>query len=258
MKNQKTIPTQKNLLEIPPEPFANHLHELRLRVLFYLAFLILGSIIGYIFHRDILQILMRPLGGPIFYSSPAGAFDFTLKISLFFGFIFSLPVLIYQILKFAEPALPKKISGLMVTSLLASSTLLIIGMSFAYFISLPAALLFLNQFSTEQIKSLISTTEYLNFVTRYLLGFGVVFQLPLIILIINSIKKIPLKTMLQYERWVVVIAFIMAAILTPTPDIFNQIMMAAPLILLYQITILAVWFVNKFLNPDADSYILSR
>jgi len=206
--------------------------------------LIIGSIIGYLLRDQVLSILIRPLNQTIFYTSPAGGFDFVLKISLFFGFVFSLPLFTYHTIRFIEPALPKKVPGLMFTVLLASVILLVIGMSFAYFVSLPAALYFLNKFTSDEVKALISTTEYFTFVTRYLIGFGLVFQLPLILLAVNAIKKISIKSLLSFERWVIVASAIVAAILTPTPDILNQLVMAVPLVLLYQVSILLIWIVN--------------
>jgi sec-independent protein translocase protein TatC len=238
---------QKNLKSLQPErqSFSYHLQELRSRILWCVAFFLIGTVIGYFLHDSILTVLIKPLNQPIFYASPAGGFDFVLKISLFFGFLLSLPVFVYHTVRFIEPALPKKYPNLILTTLTASSILLIVGMSFAYFVSLPAALYFLSKFSTDEIRSLISTTEYFSFVTRYLIGFGIVFQLPLIMFAVNSVQKISTRSLLKFERWVIVMSFLIAAILTPTPDILNQLIMAVPLILLYQITIVLIWFVNR-------------
>ncbi len=227
-----------------PQLFSEHLQELRSRALGAVFIFILGSIVGYLLHEQILALLIRPLNQPIFYTSPAGSFNFVLNISFFFGFLVSLPVFVYHIIRFVEPALPKQFPKLFFTIIIFSSALLLIGMSFAYFISLPAALYFLNKFATDEIRALISTTEYFSFVTRYLMGFGLVFQLPLIMLLINSVHKIPIHTLLAFERWVIVISFVIAAILTPTPDILNQLVMALPLIILYQLTIFLLWIVN--------------
>lgn len=123
------------------------------------------------------------------------------------------------------------------------------GMSFAYFVSLPAALYFLDTFSNAGVQSLISTIEYFSFVTRYIFGFGLLFQLPLILLVINTIQRISIKTLMKYQKWVVLGSFVIAAVLTPTPDIFNQLLMAVPLIILYQLTIVLLWIVNKRSTP---------
>jgi sec-independent protein translocase protein TatC len=225
--------------------FSEHLQELRSRILWYIGFLVLGTLLGYLIHSQILAILLRPLHQPVFYISPAGGFDFVLKISFFFGFLTSLPVLVFHSMRFIEPALPENSPRLLLLLLAFSSVLLITGIGFAYFVSLPAALYFLNTFSSDEVKALISTSEYFTFVTRYLLGFGLVFQLPLIMIAINSFQKISLKSLLRFERWIIVISFVIAGIFTPTPDIFNQLMMAVPLLLLYQITLISIWFINK-------------
>lgn len=237
----------------PPKPqvFSDHLQELRSRILWWVGFLIIGTIIGYLLHSHILTFLIQPLNQPIFYTSPAGGFDFTLKLSLFFGFLFALPVMVYQTIRFVEPALPKQFPHLLLTILLASGLLLILGMGFAYFVSLPAALYFLNKFTTDEVRALISTTEYFSFVTRYLLGFGLLFQLPLIMFAMNTVQPIPMRSLMQYQRWVFLLSFVAAGILTPTPDLFNQALMALPLILLYQVTIGLLWVVNRGKNNKA-------
>lgn len=245
----RKTPKKKRPLKRNPQSktltFRQHLEELRSRILWVIFSLIIGTIVGYLFHKQITEVLIAPLAQPIFYVSPAGGFDFVLKISLFFGFLVSIPVFVYQTTRFIEPALPKKYPRLIITTLLASSLLLLIGMSFAYMISLPAALYFLNKFATEEVRSLITASEYFTFITRYILGFGLIFQLPLIVITVNTIQKIHLKSLLKYEKWIVLASFLLAAIITPTPDIFNQLIMALPLILLYQLSIVVVVLQQK-------------
>lgn len=225
--------------------FGEHLQELRSRFLISLLALLVGTIGGYALHMTILDWLIKPLNQPVFYTSPAGGFDFILKISLFFGALVALPVFIYNLLRFIAPALPKQSPKLLALLLIASCLLMMAGMSFAYFVSLPAALYFLNAFTTDTIQALISTNEYFSFVTRYLFGFGLLFQLPLVLLTINSVQRISTKTLMDWQRWVIILSFLIAAILTPTPDMFNQLLMAVPLILLYEITVLLLVLVNS-------------
>lgn len=226
-------------------PFSSHLNELRNRLLLILGFLLLGTIVGYFLHDHILILLVRPLDKPLYYSSPAGGLDFTLRLSFLFGLIASVPILVHQLLEFARPALPLNFKRRLKAVLLASCLLVFAGMAFAYFVSLPAALYFLDTFSNSDVHSLISTTEYFSFVSRYILGFSFLFQLPLVMLVINKIQVIPLKTLMHYQKWVVLSSFVVAAILTPTPDVFNQLLMAIPLILLYQVSVALIWLVNR-------------
>lgn len=225
--------------------FADHLTEIRNRLLLCVGVFLIGSIVGYVLHEQTLALLVRPLGQTLYYASPSGGFDFVIKISLFFGFLIALPVFLHQLIKFLEPALPKKIPHLVEIVFLVSSVLMLIGIVFAYFVSLPAALYFLNTFSSQEVRALISAADYLSFITRYLLGFGLIFQLPLFMVGYNAISPLNLKKLMQYQRYVIAASFLFAAILTPTPDFFNQASMALPLIILYQISLVIIWYINR-------------
>lgn len=241
------IKKQKNKSSIlqKTQTFSEHLSELKSRLVSVFIFFALGSTLGYLLHKQILEMLVKPLNQTLFYSSPSGGFEFTIQVALFFGLVVSLPVLVYQTIKFIEPALPKKTPQFLIKTILASSALLLLGIAFAFFVSLPAALYFLNKFSGDQIQPLISTNEYFNFVARYLLGFGLIFQLPVILLAINSFQRIETKTLFNNERYVVLCSAIFAGILTPTPDVLNQLNMALPLILLYQLSLVLIWLINN-------------
>jgi sec-independent protein translocase protein TatC len=231
------------------QPFVAHLSEIRSRVLWSVAALLVGTLIGYLLHDQLLLVLLKPLGQTLYFSSPTGAFDLILQISIYFGALLALPVFVYHVIKFVEPALPSNMRQNIWLLLLFSSVLLALGVSFAYFVSLPAALNFLERFETSDIQSLITTNEYFSFVTRYTLGFGILFQLPLVLLLINSVKKLSVMKLMTLQRWVIMVSFILAAILTPTTDIFNQMLFAVPLIVLYQLSIIMVWAVNKLKSP---------
>lgn len=228
-----------------PKAFREHLLELRARLFASIVFLILGTLIGYFLQEWLLALLIAPLQQTVFYSSPAGGLDFILKASLLFGFLFALPVFTYNILRFFEPVFSKKSVKRLILMLVFSCLLLFSGIAFAYYVSLPAALGFLSRFSTEDVQALISAEEYFVFVTRYLLGFGILFQLPLFLVVINSTTPLSLTTLLRFQKWVVLISFVVAAFLTPTPDFFNQLVMAVPILLLYQLSVLLIWFINR-------------
>lgn len=236
---------QKITTVIPKKLFSSHLLELRSRFFWCIFVLVVGSIVGYLLQDKILKLLLSPLNQPLYYTSPAGGFNFTIELSLFFGFVVCLPFFVFQVLRFVEPAIPSKTRFSVVSLLLSTCFLMLLGMLFAYFVSLPAALHFLNEFSSSDVKSLISTSEYFSFVTRYLLGFGLLFQLPLVMVFINKIHRLEFKKLMNLQKWVILIAFIVAAILTPTPDFVNQTIMALPIILLYQLSVLLVWFINR-------------
>lgn len=232
-----------------------HVDELRRRGLYCIVALTLGGLVGYRFQNEIIAWLVKPLGQQLFYTSPTGGFDFLIKICLFFGFLLAIPVIIYNIIRFLAPAVPKRVSYSTSKILIISIILALCGVAFAYFISLPSALYFLNNFTNDQVQSLISAQEYFNFVMIYLAGFAVLFQMPLIFAFVNKITPLKPQSLIKKQRLVILVSFIIAAILTPTPDPMNQTLMAIPIIGLYQTSIGVVWQDNKRTRrKDAKRY----
>jgi sec-independent protein translocase protein TatC len=128
---------------------------------------------------------------------------------------------------------------------LASFLLALFGVLTAYYLVLPATLNFLANFAGVQLKALISTKDYFSFITKYLLGFAILFQLPLVMQILGRFVKLRASTLLKYWRHVIVVSFVVAAVLTPTPDPINQAIMAAPIIILYFISVLTLALSQK-------------
>lgn len=227
------------------KPIADHVGELRQRLIWCVLALIAGGILGYKYQQEIIYWLVKPLEQQLFYTSPAGGFDFLIKICLFFGFIVAVPVIVYNFMRFVSPALPHRAAFKTGRIIITSILLALAGIAFAYFVSLPAALHFLSQFTTDQIQSLISAQEYFNFVMLYLAGFALLFQMPLIIAMVNKITPLKPAALMKKQRVVILVSFIIAAVLTPTPDPINQALMAVPIIGLYQTSIGVVWQDNK-------------
>lgn len=227
------------------QPFLSHVQELRGRLAWSVVALLIGTAIGYFIKDQLLHILVAPLGKTLYYTSPGGGFSLIVQLCLGFGIIFAVPVLIFHIIRFLAPVLPNYSLRFLVTILLSSCVLVALGVSFAYFISLPAALYFLNEFSNDQVQALISTDTYMSFVAIYLAGFAVLFQLPLLLLIINSVTPLRPRKLLANTKWVILASFVAAAIITPTPDPFNQTIMAGPIIVLYAASILLVKIANR-------------
>ena len=230
-------------------PLADHIGEFRRRSLWCVLALVFGGVLGYKYQDQIITWLVKPLGQQLFYTSPTGGFDFLIKICLFFGFILAVPVIIYNIFKFISPAIPPHISYSFIKIIIISILLALGGVAFAYFVSLPAALHFLNNFTNQQVSSLISAQEYFNFVMIYMAGFALLFQMPLVFSFINKVKPLKPARLLKQQRIVILVSFIVAAILTPTPDPINQALMAAPIIALYQTSIGVVWRDNRRIKP---------
>lgn len=235
----KNSPSQQH-----QKPFLDHLLELRRRLVVCVLFIAIGSGIGYAIHQDLLKIIQAPLGEKLYFTSPTGGFNFIFALCLGFGLLVALPCIIYQILAFLRPALPEKKQVKLFWYPFFSAILASLGILFAYFISLPAALHFLTNFGGDGIESLITTDSYFRFALAYLIGFAVLFQLPLLLIAINRITPLQPKKLMKGQKYIIVGSFLVAAILTPTPDPFNQLLMAGPIIILYQVSILLVWMIN--------------
>lgn len=235
----------RDLQEAPLKTISEHIGELRRRALYCCIALLAGGIVGYRFQEQIITWLIKPLGETLFYTSPAGGFDFLIKICLFFGFLLAIPVIMYNIIRFVSPAVPRYVTIKTSKILVYSISLAIMGAGFAYYISLPAALHFLNNFSTKQIQSLISAQEYFSFVMIYIAGFAALFQMPLLIGFINKVTPLKPIMLMKKQKIIILVSFIIAAVLTPTPDPINQTLMAVPIIGLYQTSIGVVWHENR-------------
>lgn len=224
--------------------FSDHIKELKNRFLIWFGFFCLTSLGGYFIYKPLLDWLLIPLNSPLFYTSPVGALQTVFSISLLFGFIISIPVLLYQIIRFLEPAVGKKINNIFIY-ILTSLLLAISGVLIAYYLILPATLEFLAKFAAGKLEALISTQDYFSFIAKYFLGFAIFFQLPLIIYILGKFINLQAKVLLKYWRHVFVLSFLISAIMTPTPDPINQTIMAIPIIVLYLISILVLAISNN-------------
>ena len=230
----------------PPQTLQTHITEIRKRLMWISGVLIIGMGIGWQYHQKIINILVRPLEHEtLIYTSPTGGFEFIMKICFFLGVLVATPVIIYHILRFIQPVTSVKRLSSVVLYMVFSVLLLALGVSFAWLISLPSALYFLDNVGDQHIQALLSTNEYMSFVMIYLAGFGLLFQIPLLLVFINN-NITPLKPnkLMKAQKYIIIGSFIVAAILTPTPDPMNQVLMALPMILLYQVGIGLIWAFN--------------
>lgn len=224
--------------------FVEHVNEMRVRFAWATLAVISASILAYVFHPYLTTVIQRPFGQTLYFTSPVGGLNFLIKLSITFGLIIALPVILFQVAKFFAPILERAHKRSLAKYVVWSIVLAYGGVVFAYFVSLPSALHFLTSFSTENITALITANEYYDFVLAYLLGFAVLFQIPLVVLFVNKIKPLTPGGMMGAQRYIVLASFIVAAILTPTPDPVNQTIMALPAVLLYQVAVFLVWRVN--------------
>lgn len=218
-----------------------HLTELRSRLIKSLIAVAVGSVVGYCFIGDIMHYLTLP-AGKLYYMQPSEAFFTYIKVAIVAGFLLALPVVFYQAWRFFLPALTRKerlVLGLVVP---ISVLLFFAGLAFSFFLVLPAGIRFFMSFGNGELEALFSVNRYFDFVISFVLPFGFVFELPLIITILGKIGILSSRFLGKYQRIVIFLSFILGAIITPTPDIFTQSMIALPMIVLYEVGYLIVRF----------------
>lgn len=241
-----------NLSEPIPTTFGDHFQELKGRLFWVAIAFCIASAVAYPNFQKIMDLLVRPLGNQkLYYMTPAGGFSFMIKICMYVGLVGILPVIIYHLYKFIAPIMQKNRSRSVLLYTVASTVLAAGGVVFAYTISLPAALKFLNGFSLGHINALLGLDAYVSFITAYLLAGAVLFQLPLVMLIVDSITPLKPKKLMSYQRHIIVASFVAAAILSPTPDAVNQTLLAAPMVAMYQFGILLIWAKKRLKDASA-------
>ncbi len=219
-----------------------HLTELRARLIKCLLAVAVGSGVGYYFIEDIMHYLTLPVG-KLYYMQPAEAFFTYIKIAVVVGFLLALPVIFYHVWRFFLPALTRSerlVLGIVVP---VSVILFFLGLAFSFFLVFPAAIMFFKGFGNAELEALFSVNRYFEFVIMFVLPFGFVFELPLVITILGKLGFISSKFLRKYARIVIFLSFVVAAVISPTPDVFTQSMIAVPMIALYGVGYLIVRFV---------------
>ena len=242
-----------------PGSFVGHLTELRSRLIKSFIFLIFLFIVCYIFSTDIYRFLVQPytdavldenLDRRLIFTALHEAFLTYLKVAFFAAFFISSPFFLSQLWKFIAPGLYKNEKQALLPYLVATPTLFILGGCIVYYLIMPLAIKFFSGFETVAEPGVIAiqleakVNEYLSLVMRLIFAFGVSFQLPVILSLLARIGVIDSEYLRQRRKYFVVIIFALAAFLTP-PDPITQIGLALPLLLLYELSIFTVKFIEK-------------
>ena len=228
------------------ETFHDHVRELRNRLLVVLICVAIFSVLGYIGRNLIINFIHRPLGTQLYYTTPAGAFNLMMKISIIVGVFLTIPILLYNVIRFMEPALAKKLSKSHIhTTIFFSCLLAVVGAAFGYFILLPLSLHFFGGYSSKNIAPLLSANDYFNYVINLIIAFAILFQIPLIMDFINRIKPFKPKQLIKYQKYVIVSAIIIALVLPFTYDPITQFVVAIPIIALYYLSVLIITINNR-------------
>lgn len=231
-------------------PFTAHLEELRQRLIVCFIAVGVGFVVSYGFKEKLFQILSRPLisvmqaGDKIIFTGLPEAFFTYLKVAFLSGITLAAPVIIYQFWMFVAPGLYAREKRLLIPIALLSSAFFIGGALFGYFIVFPFGFKFFLGFATETIRPLPAMQEYLSLTATLLLVFGLVFELPLIITLLARLGLVSVDFLKKNRKYAILLFFIVAAILTP-PDVVTQIMMAVPLMVLYEVSIVGARIFGK-------------
>ena len=217
--------------------------EIRYRLIMSVLFLVLASIVGYFFAPQLLSNMVENSLDELIFLSPTEALFTRIRLALSIGFILSLPVILFHVWRFASRDLPRKKKFLTFFLIPASFGLFMAGSFLAYKLILPVAINFMMGFATAYLEPLISVSKYVAFALAIILPLGLIFELPLVILFLSYLKIISADSMVKNRKYVILMAFIVGALLTP-PDAFTQIAMAIPIIILYEISILIARIFN--------------
>ncbi len=224
-------------------PFLAHLEELRKRLIICAIAIGIGFAISYIFSKQLFSFLILPLTkvlpaeSRLIFTSLPEMFIAYIKVALIAGIMLAIPIVFYELWMFLAPALYQREKGYVIPFVLFSSILFVAGSLFGYFIVFPYGFKFFISFATEDIQALPSVKQYFSFAIRLLFVFGLVFEMPVVVFFMTKIGLITPDSMKKFRKLAILSAFILSAILTP-PDVATQIMMALPLIVLYEISII--------------------
>jgi len=222
--------------------FLDHLEELRWRIIYSLIGIVAGTIVSWIFIDFFIeQILLLPAkqaGLKLQNLKPFGQLFIYFQVAIIIGLILSFPNVVYQLWKFIAPALKQKEKKYIKWIVIFTTFCFLSGVVFAYFVMLPLTLKFAAQFGSPTIENNFSIDEYFSIILSVILGAGLVFELPMLSFFLSSIGLLTPKLMRKYRRHSIVAIMIFAAILTPGTDPVSQLLLAIPLVILYEISIL--------------------
>lgn len=215
-----------------------HLGELRKRVIISAIFVVVALGASFFFIKDIMGFVKGPMeGSQLIFIAPSEMFMTNLKLAFFTGLFVALPVVLYQIWAFVAVGLLSNERRYILIGLPISVILFLGGSAFCFFLLLPIALKFLLGFASEGIQPMLSISKYVSFVGFMLIGVGLIFEMPLVILVLNRIGILPYRTLSRSRQYAFLIILVVGAIITPSTDIFTLGLLAVPIYALYEISV---------------------
>ncbi len=232
--------------------FLEHLGELRRRILWSLLAIIIFFIPAYYFSNWIFDFLMKPIrdnlpeGSTLIFTMPAEGFMTYLKVSIFAAIAAAVPFILYQAWKFIAPGLYKHEKQIIIPFIFFGTLFFAFGASFCYFIAAPKAFQFLlNDYSSEYVKAFPSISQALSFFMALILGFGLIFEFPLVIFVLARIGIVDSAWLRKQRKYAILVSAVVAAVLTPTTDAISFMFMFVPIIVFYELSILVAWMFGK-------------
>lgn len=221
-----------------------HLAELRSCLLKALAALVIGTASSVYFLQDIMDVLTSA-AKELYYMRPAEAFMIYMKVALLSGLLLASPFMLYELYAFVRPALTWRERKFTFLCIPLTLLLFIAGMLFSYSFVFPRGLEFFLGFAAGKVNPLISMESYLDFLLMLVVPFGFAFNVPVILTLLAYLGLISSRLLMKFQRHVILVAFIIAGVITPTPDIITQTLLAVPLILLYEVSIVIIRYLLK-------------
>jgi sec-independent protein translocase protein TatC len=225
-----------------------HLGELRSRIIKIGVAFFAVAVVAWFFVDEIFNILLEPAGdaldGKLNFTSVTEALFSDVKLALYTAFLFTIPVLLYQGWAFVAPAVGELGRAFTYILITLASSLFLAGVAFGYFVVLPIGTHFLLNWDPDRYEAIITSGNYLSFVTRFLLAFGIVFEFPAATYVGAKLELVDAPFLRRYRKHAIVINTILAAALTPGQDPFSMVLMAVPMVLMYELSIVIARYVN--------------
>ena len=235
-----------------------HLGELRTRIIKVAIAFFLVSIVAFIFIRRIFEFLLAPapeLKGELFVTGVTEPLITDIKLALFTALLLTIPIILYQVWAFIAPAVGDMGRAFTYTLITLASSLFLAGVAFGYFVVLPIGLDFLFAYGGQRYNEIISGEKYLPFVTRFLLAFGIVFEFPAATYVGAKLELVDAPLLKRYRKHAIVVNTVLAAALTPGQDPFSMILMAIPMIVMYEVSIVIARYVNPTVEVEAHELV---
>ena len=223
----------------PEMTITEHLEELRWRILKSLAAVFIGTAAVWSRSGEALSWLAKPVGSLVFVA-PTEAFFTRLKVAMFAGAMLALPFVLYQAWAFTACALPRGARKAVALIVPASYVFFVSGVCLAVFVVVPTAVGFLISYGSTAVTPMLSVASYIEFVVGLSIAFGIVFQLPLVLIFLHRAGLVGRASLAAKRRYIYFAAFVVAAVMTPGPDVFSQFALAIPIILLFEASLLAM------------------